>query len=91
MTFHDVSEKLQHGGTFLFTARSAEFGEDAGKQKAAGICKELGIETLIVIGGDGSFKGARDLSKYGVILLVFRARSIWISLTLSIRLVLTLQ
>ena len=66
MTFHDVSEKLQHGGTFLFTARSAEFGEDAGKQKAAGICKELGIETLIVIGGDGSFKGARDLSKYGV-------------------------
>ena len=56
----------QHGGTFLFTARSAEFGEDAGKQKAAGICKELGIETLIVIGGDGSFKGARDLSKYGV-------------------------
>lgn len=66
MTFHDVSEKLQHGGTFLFTARSAEFGEDAGKQKAAKICEELGIETLIVIGGDGSFKGARDLSKYGV-------------------------
>lgn len=66
MTFHDVSEKLQHGGTFLFTARSAEFGEDAGKQKAAKICEEMGIETLIVIGGDGSFKGARDLSKYGV-------------------------
>lgn len=66
MTFHDVSEKLQHGGTFLFTARSAEFGQDAGKQKAAKICKELGIETLIVIGGDGSFTGARDLSKYGV-------------------------
>lgn len=66
MTFRDVSEKLQHGGTFLFTARSAEFGEDAGKQKAAKICEELGIETLIVIGGDGSFKGAKDLSKYGV-------------------------
>lgn len=66
MDFHAVSEKLQHGGTFLFTARSAEFGEDAGKQKAAKICQELGIETLIVIGGDGSFKGARDLSKYGV-------------------------
>lgn len=66
MTFQDVSEKLQHGGTFLFTARSAEFGEDAGKQKAAAICKELGIDTLVVIGGDGSFKGARDLSKYGV-------------------------
>ena len=66
MTFQDVSEKLQHGGTFLFTARSAEFNVDAGKQKAAAICKELGIDTLVVIGGDGSFKGARDLSKYGV-------------------------
>ena len=66
MTFHDVSEKLQHGGTFLFTARSAEFGKDEGKQKAAKICKELGIDALVVIGGDGSFKGARDLSKYGV-------------------------
>lgn len=66
MTFQDVSEKLQHGGTFLFTARSAEFGEDAGKQKAAAICKELGIDSLVVIGGDGSFKGAKDLSKYGV-------------------------
>ena len=66
MTFHDVSEKLQHGGTFLFTARSAEFGEEAGKQKAAGICKELGIEALIVIGGDGSFTGAKNLSKYCV-------------------------
>lgn len=66
MDFQDVSEKLQHGGTFLFTARSAEFNEEEGKKKAAVICKELGIETLIVIGGDGSFKGARDLSKYGV-------------------------
>ena len=66
MTFHDVSEKLQHGGTFLFTARSAEFGKDEGKQKAAKICKEFGIDALVVIGGDGSFKGARDLSKYGV-------------------------
>ncbi|MCX4327315.1 MAG: 6-phosphofructokinase [Lachnospiraceae bacterium] len=66
MSFTDVSEKLQHGGTFLFTARSAEFGEDAGKQKAAAICKELGIDALIVIGGDGSFTGAKNLSKYGV-------------------------
>lgn len=66
MTFRDVSERLQHGGTFLFTARSAEFGEDAGKKKAAEILKELEIDTLVVIGGDGSFKGAKDLSKYGV-------------------------
>ena len=66
LTFHDVSEKLQHGGTFLFTARSAEFREEAGKKKAAEICKEMGIETLVVIGGDGSFTGAKNLSKYGV-------------------------
>ena len=66
MTFQDVSEKLQHGGTFLFTARSAEFGEEEGKKKAAAICKEFGIDSLIVIGGDGSFKGAKGLSKYGV-------------------------
>lgn len=66
MSFTDVSEKLQHGGTFLFTARSAEFCEDAGKRKAAAICKELGIDALIVIGGDGSFTGAKNLSKYGV-------------------------
>lgn len=64
--FKDVSEKLQHGGTFLFTARSAEFREIEGKKKAAEICKEMGIEHLIVIGGDGSFTGAKNLSKFGV-------------------------
>lgn len=66
MSRHDVSEKLQHGGTFLMTARSAEFREEEGKKKAAAICKEIGIETLIVIGGDGSFTGAKNLSKYGI-------------------------
>lgn len=66
MAFQDVSEKIQHGGTFLFTARSAEFAKEEGKQKAAAICKELGIDTLVVIGGDGSFTGAKNLSKYGV-------------------------
>lgn len=66
LAFEDVSEKIQHGGTFLFTARSAEFGTPEGKAKAAVICKEMGIETLIVIGGDGSFTGAKDLSKHGI-------------------------
>ena len=66
LAFEDVSEKIQHGGTFLFTARSAEFGTPEGKVKAAAICKEMGIETLIVIGGDGSFTGAKDLSKHGI-------------------------
>ena len=66
LAFEDVSEKIQHGGTFLFTARSAEFGTPEGKAKAAAICKEMGIDTLIVIGGDGSFTGAKDLSKHGI-------------------------
>lgn len=52
--------------SFLFTARSAESERKREKKKAAAICKELGIETLIVIGGDGSFTGAKNLSKYGV-------------------------
>lgn len=66
LTFLDVAEKLQHGGTFLFTARSAEFGKEEGKQKAAEICKELDLNTVVVIGGDGSFTGAKDFSKYGI-------------------------
>ncbi len=66
LSFRDVSEKIQHGGTFLFTARSTEFRPMEGKMKAAAICKELGIKHLVVIGGDGSFTGAKNLSKFGV-------------------------
>ncbi len=66
LTYKDVSEKLQHGGTFLYTARSTEFRPMEGKQRAAEICAELGIEHLVVIGGDGSFTGAKNLSKFGV-------------------------
>lgn len=66
LDYESVSEKLQHGGTFLFTARSAEFRDIEGKKKAAAICKEMGIESLVVIGGDGSFTGAKNLSKFGV-------------------------
>jgi 6-phosphofructokinase 1 len=66
LSFEDVSEKIQHGGTFLFTARSSEFRPMEGKMKAAKICKEIGIEHLVVIGGDGSFTGAKNLSKFGV-------------------------
>lgn len=62
----DVSEILQRGGTVLHTARSKEFTEEAGQQKAKEILEVFGIDALIVIGGDGSFRGARDLSKLGV-------------------------
>ena len=54
------------GGTMLYTARSAEFGTDAGKKRAAETCKHLGIEALVVIGGDGSITGALGLSAFGV-------------------------
>ncbi len=61
-----VGETLQKGGTILQTARCLEFKEPTGVQKAVRIAKENGIDGLIVIGGDGSFRGARDLSRAGL-------------------------
>jgi len=54
------------GGTMLYTARSDEFRTEAGVKAAAEVCKHMGIEGLVVIGGDGTFRGALDLSRYGV-------------------------
>ena len=54
------------GGTMLYTARSQEFMTDEGRQRAADTCRYSGLDGLIVIGGDGSFRGARELSKHGV-------------------------
>lgn len=62
----DVSDTIQLGGTFLQTARCPEMRTEAGQQKAAAICKKYGIDGLVVIGGDGSFKGAQALSHFGV-------------------------
>lgn len=67
MTARSVSDIIHRGGTILYTARSKEFRTEAGVQKAADKCAELGIEGLVVIGGDGSFRGAADLSKHGVL------------------------
>ncbi|MBQ7970995.1 MAG: 6-phosphofructokinase, partial [Clostridia bacterium] len=53
----DVSNILQAGGTTLFSARSKEFTTEEGLQKAIDVCHEIGIEGLVVIGGDGSFRG----------------------------------
>ena len=61
-----VSETLQKGGTFLQTARSKEFATPNGIKKAIDVAKIFGIDTLVVIGGDGSFKGARELSNAGL-------------------------
>lgn len=66
MNLRSVSDIIHRGGTILYSARSKEFCTEEGMQKAINICKENGIEGIVVIGGDGSFRGARDLSVRGV-------------------------
>lgn len=66
MTARSVGETLQKGGTILHTARCLEFKEAAGVKKAVDNAKAAKIDGLIVIGGDGSFRGARDLSREGL-------------------------
>ncbi len=61
-----VSDVINRGGTMLYTARSPRFKEEEGILAAVETCKKEGIEGLVVIGGDGSFRGARDLSQHGV-------------------------
>lgn len=67
MNMRSVSDIMQHGGTALFTARSPEFNTPEGVQKAADMCREKGIGGVVVIGGDGSFRGARDLTGAGIL------------------------
>jgi len=67
MNLRSVSDIMQHGGTALFTARSPEFNTPEGVQKAADMCRKMGIDGVVVIGGDGSFRGARDLTGAGVL------------------------
>ena len=62
----DVSDIIQRGGTILQTARCKEMITEEGQQKAAAICKKYGIDGLVVIGGDGSFRGAQKLAYLGV-------------------------
>ena len=66
MNLRSVSDIIHRGGTMLYSARSKEFCTEAGMQKAIEVCKENGIEGIVVIGGDGSFRGARDLSVRGI-------------------------
>ena len=61
-----VSETINRGGTFLYTARSPRFKTEEGMAEAIANCKQFGIEGIAVVGGDGSFRGARDLSERGI-------------------------
>ncbi len=66
MNLRSVSDIIHRGGTVLYTARSPEFNSPEGVQKAADCCRKLGIDGVVVIGGDGSFRGARDLTNAGI-------------------------
>ncbi|USG64442.1 6-phosphofructokinase [Brevibacillus ruminantium] len=66
MSLGSVGDIIHRGGTILYSARSEEFKTETGQQKAIDQLKRRGIEGLIVIGGDGSFRGAQKISEKGV-------------------------
>lgn len=66
MNLRSVSNIINRGGTILYSARSPEFKTEEGMQKAIDVCKQMDMQGVVVIGGDGSFRGARDLSLRGV-------------------------
>ena len=66
MDRYSVGDILHRGGTVLKSARSARFMEDKWVDHAAGILKTYGVEGLVVIGGDGTFRGGVDLVKRGI-------------------------
>lgn len=66
MAAKDVSDTIQRGGTILGTARCMEFKTPEGQKKGADICKKHGIDGIVVIGGDGSYRGAQALSRQGI-------------------------
>lgn len=61
-----VCETIQKGGTILQTARCPEFMTAEGQERGAEICNKHGIDAVIVIGGDGSFRGAQKLAEHGI-------------------------
>ena len=66
LNVRSVSDIIHRGGTVLFTARSPLFKTEEGIDLAVENCKKFGIDGIVVIGGDGSFRGARDLSLKGI-------------------------
>lgn len=66
LNLRSVSDIIHRGGTILYTARSKEFATEEGLLKAVNVCKNMGIDGIAVIGGDGSFRGARELSAKGI-------------------------
>ncbi len=65
LDINSVSDIINRGGTILYSSRCPEFKTEEGMQKAISNCKKHGIEGMVVIGGDGSYRGARDMSLRG--------------------------
>ena len=66
LNLRSVSDVIHRGGTILYTARCPEFKTEEGMRIAIENCRKNGIEGIVVIGGDGSYRGARDLSERGI-------------------------
>ena len=66
LTTNDVSDIISKGGTAIYSARCDAFKYEEGMQKAIATCKKNGIDGLVCIGGDGTFRGATDLSIRGI-------------------------
>ena len=64
--YTSVSRIINRGGTFLYSARCDEFRYEAGIKKAVDMCRKNGIDGVVAIGGDGTFRGAADLSAMGI-------------------------
>lgn len=62
----NVSHIINRGGTVLYTARCQEFMTEEGQKKAASTCRFHGLDGIVAIGGDGTFRGAAALSKHGI-------------------------
>ncbi|MBR2697240.1 MAG: 6-phosphofructokinase [Clostridia bacterium] len=61
-----VGHILSRGGTILYTARSEDFLSEKGRKRAVATCKMLGLDAIVAIGGDGTFRGALELSRLGI-------------------------
>ena len=62
----NIAHIINRGGTILYTARSREFMTEEGQRKAVSTCKFLGLDGIVAIGGDGTFRGAKALSRHGI-------------------------
>lgn len=65
-TAHDVANIVEKGGTILYSARCTDFKTEEGINRAVEVCHEFGIDGIVAIGGDGTFRGASDLCKKGI-------------------------